>query len=143
MGKSRSKKKVKKPERGDPIEIIGGEYEGRSGWIDKAREQTDCMTYVIVKFEDGEVTDYPIRIYTANVSKNPKPPKTYLEHGLKQHPDLTKLMRKLCKGLAELDLDPKAKDEAVALFSKKLDSAIKSNHGRKGRSRKITFIHPN
>ena len=135
----RKKKRSPKPppSRRKVICLVAGEFEGRQGWLDASNpcSDSDYWTYVIV---DLDGVDYPTRVRTTIVGGYTMP-STYVEHCLFQHPDITKLMRKLCKGLSECDLKVDDEAEVVELFEKKLRKAVQANTGRNARMRVVQY----
>ena len=134
MVKRRTKQKLV-PIKGQAIQFIGGEYIGMKGWLDDSRDKCPSMHYVIVNFGDEE---YPTRVLTTNIAELTEPV-TYVEHCLDQHPDIAKLMKKLCKALSECDLSDDDQVEVRHIFGDQLSSSIRKNKGRKAWMRVIEY----
>ena len=93
------------------------------------------MHYVIVNFGDEE---YSTRVLSTNIAALTEPV-MYVEHCLDQHPDIAKLMKKLCKALSECDLSDDDQVEVQQIFGEQLCSAIRKNTGRKAQMRVIEY----
>jgi hypothetical protein len=108
---------------------------GCTGWLDIANGVTELMLYVIVTTDEGEI---PTRIAKSSVIDD-RPPGTYVEAALQQHPAIFSNIVKLCKQLAECRLDGSDEDELGIMFATQLSEAVQKNKGRRARFREVKW----
>ena len=94
--------------------------------------------YVIV--DQGGGQEYDTRVLTTSIGRPRTKPTTYAEAVIQQHPDIEKMMDKLCRELAKCKLSPKDRGLETVLLEKMTDSATaQASFGHKAVYRTVHF----
>lgn len=110
-------------EKGPAIQVTGGTHEGKKGWLNASANATPKQIAVILVDSNGH--EFATRISKTNydfVDPNAKPPASYEEAALEQHPKMKKKMDALCRELARLDIQ--SPDNMIDIFASTLNRKI-------------------
>lgn len=91
-------------DKGRQVRIVGGLYEGRTGWIHLSANTFDTKKWIIVTASTTQPEKARL-IMNDNISYQvvASPPQRFEEALLMEHKDIAKDMRKIAKKLAEFD----------------------------------------
>jgi hypothetical protein len=133
--------------KGTPIQIVGGDHSGCSGWIDKSRHPTNCFTPVILnKKKHNRLQEIQTKVQHENyiLHTELKPPTSYEDAMLQQHTDINELLNKLVREMAQCELtgaNETSQKNISSIFLSRLHKARQRQDvkGSKARWRKIKF----
>lgn len=91
-------------DKGSPVLVTGGKYEGREGWMHTGIKQPKKMVYVILQAtENQEETCVRILRKTAQETQFADNPRNFTEAVFKEHKDIAIDMQKLVQKLADVE----------------------------------------
>lgn len=122
---------------------MGGHHEGCSGWINLNKPKAPQSYHVILVLDDGTVAEKQVRDYNIHFPTQ-KPPTSYAEAVFQQHIDILLKLNQLVDDLAMCKIENE-QPGVVAIFAKKLDTAVKKHGARTGKKalyREVSFEKP-
>lgn len=133
------------PKKGQAVRVMTGKYEGCKGWINENKGdkgQTPKKLHLIVVDGKKERLTCLMKQSVLVLSEKNKP--TCFEEAIfEQHPDITMLMIKLSRALAECELpeDKSMYMNMATIFKAHLDQAIfeQDRLGHKAKWRKVNW----
>ena len=123
--------------KGNKINIVGGKYDSKTGWMNEGKEETACFYYVCIKLRKAEKWTRVRKEHVAPI--NDSDPVSFPEAVLQQHSDVNsaienaaRLMAKCRIGMSQTDLDFSAE-----IFKGKILAA--HNRMIKAEGKKVAF----
>jgi hypothetical protein len=110
-------------EKGETIRLVGGKYEGKTGWLNASKTpHPPLYWYVIIAEKDDKERITRVRRTSVKLASEEVEPTSYEEACLRQHPDIEAAMDKLARDLAKCSVGNS--QEISRLVQKKLAGAI-------------------
>ena len=116
-------------DKGAPLLVVNGKYEGREGWFHDGRVQPKKMVYVILKAtDDSRESSTRLRRDSVREVHFDESPQSHTQALLKEHKDIIVDMQKLVEKLSEFE-DYAVNTELMELFWKMWQDE-KQKHGQ-------------
>jgi accessory colonization factor AcfC len=96
-------------EKGEEISLIKGNYTGQKAWMNKAKEPTKCMFFIIVEHKGGELATRVLKT-SVRLLTNVRKPSSFEEALFQQHPDIEQVIVKLATLLVKCGMDENSKN---------------------------------
>ena len=133
-----SKKKV--PVKGEAIVIPGGDYKGKSGWLNAAEPYADGERIAIIVDLGGGMIQ-PVRVARTSIRLASMKPKNYAQGVTMEHHSILESIRAATNKLAACHLREDDIADASEIFARKLRMSVKQQaaKGSKARWIDVTF----
>ena len=125
--------------QGEAIRFVGGKYGGKKGWMDTAKERSECTIPVIV--DRGRKGLKETYVFETSVELEPaSPPGSYAEAAFQECTDLDCSLTKLCHDLVKVSIERDA-EGLLVVIQRKLRAAViqQQAKGSKALYRKINY----
>ena len=102
-------------DKGTRIRVVGGKYEGRTGWLHKNLDETDEKVYVILAAQRNKPEECK-QIFKKSIEFGNKPEPMFWEQALMQHKKVSKHYKAFLTKLCEAEFKPTVQALAVIWY---------------------------